>query len=51
MKASHRGEKSVLKEQYFRKVQLRTLEISEYILGVSGCVDGTREEYVQAFIT
>jgi hypothetical protein len=34
----------------FGKVQLRTLEISEYFLGFLDSVDGITEEYVQAFI-
>jgi hypothetical protein len=41
---------SVVKDQYFGKVQLRTLGISQYILGFVECVDGITEEYVQAFI-
>jgi hypothetical protein len=34
-----------MKDQYFGKVQLRTLGISEYALGFVVCVDGITEEY------
>jgi hypothetical protein len=36
-----------MKDQYFGKVQLRTLGISEYALGFVECVDGMTEEYVR----
>jgi hypothetical protein len=36
--------------QYFGKVHLRTLGITEYALGFVECVDEITEEYVQAFI-
>jgi hypothetical protein len=35
-----------LKDHYFVKVQLRRLEISEYIPGFSDCVDGITEKKI-----
>jgi hypothetical protein len=39
-----------MEDNYFGKVKLRTLGITEYYFGFAECVDEITEEYVQASI-
>jgi hypothetical protein len=41
---------NILKDKYFGKIQLGTLEISKYIPGFLYCVDGIVEKYIRAFL-
>jgi hypothetical protein len=43
---AYHGPESVLKNQYFGKVHLRRLDISEYIPGFSDSLDGITEKYI-----